>query len=43
MRNLEDQKTTANNNLDLLLIRRNPEDHKATATHADLLLIMRKL
>ena len=29
--------------LDLLLIMRNPEDQKTTATNADLLLIMRNL
>ena len=29
--------------LDLLLIMRNPEDHKTTATNADLLLILRNL
>ena len=42
MRNLKTKKTTANNNY-FLIIMRNPEDHKATATHADLLLILRNL
>ena len=41
MRNPEDQKHLEQK--DLLLIKRNTEDQKATASNADLLLIMRIL